>query len=73
MFGVCVCVLLIYSISISTLCVSWEERSLNETNQQICSFYKWVIFESKNIVELCKFVISTNYLFNLIQIATGST
>ena len=51
---VCVCVFLIYTISISILCVSWEEPSLNESDQQICDFYKSKIFESKDTVEHCK-------------------
>ena len=42
-----VCVLFIYTISISILCVSREEGSLTESNQQIYDFYKWVIFEKQ--------------------------
>ena len=49
---VCVCVLLIYTISISILCVSQEGFRLVESNQQIYNFYKWVILKRKNIVDL---------------------
>ena len=37
---VCMYVQFIYTISISILCVSWEELSLTESNQQMCDFYK---------------------------------
>ena len=37
---VCVCVLFIYTISISILCVLREELSLIKSNQQVCDFYK---------------------------------
>ena len=40
-----VCVLRIYIMSISILFVSCEELRLTESNQQICDFYKLVIFE----------------------------
>ena len=43
-FGVCV--LFIYTISISIICVSKDELSLAASNQQIYDFYKW-IFEKK--------------------------
>ena len=39
-FGIPVCVLSICTISISILCVSREELSLIESNQQICDFCK---------------------------------
>ena len=44
---VVVCVLLIYAVSLSILCVSWEELSHSESNQQICDFYKPVTFEKQ--------------------------
>ena len=46
---VCVrlCVLFIYTISISIICVSQEEPSLIACNQQICDFYNWIIFDKK--------------------------
>ena len=40
------CVLLIYAISISILCVSQEGLSLAESNQEI-DFYTRVIFENQ--------------------------
>ena len=33
--------------SVSIFCVSEELLSLTASNQQICDFYKWVIFEKK--------------------------
>ena len=62
--GWCVCDFLNYTISISILCVSWEEPSLNESDQQICDFYKSKIFESKDTVEHCKI----NFLYQQIFI-----
>ena len=59
-------VLFIYTISIGIICVSQEECSPTGSNQQIHDFYKKVIFEST-------FLISVNYSFNIIQIATVST
>ena len=44
---VCMCVLFIYTISISIIYVSQEEPSLIASNQQIYDFYKWIIFEKK--------------------------
>ena len=44
-FGVSV--LFIYTISISINCVSLEEISLIASNEQIYTFYKWVIFWKK--------------------------
>ena len=44
---VCVCVLFIYTISISIICVSQEKPSLIASNQQIYDIYKWIIFEKK--------------------------
>ena len=43
---------LIYTLSINILCVSWEELSLTEYNQQLCDFYKSVIFEIKDTEEI---------------------
>ena len=53
---------------LQVVCVSQEEFTLIESNQQICDFYKTVIFENKDIVE-SKFLISANYSFNAIHIA----
>ena len=53
---VCVCVLFIYTISISILCVSREELSLIKSNQQTCDFYKWAIR---------KYLISANNSFSV--------
>ena len=39
-FDVCVCVLFICTISISIICVSKDEPSLIESNQQIYDIYK---------------------------------
>ena len=36
----CVCILFIYTISITITCASQEEPSLISSNQQICDFYK---------------------------------
>ena len=41
------CILPIYTTSISILCLSQEERSLVESNQQMHDFYKGVIFEQQ--------------------------
>ena len=41
--GVCLACL-IYTISHCFICVSWHELSLIESNQQICDFYRAVIF-----------------------------
>ena len=51
-FGVYVCVYVcvsyvIYTNSISFISVSKEEPSLITSNQQIYSFYKWIIFQKK--------------------------
>ena len=43
----CVCVLLIYTISVSIICVSQEEPSPIASDQQMYDFYKWIIFEKK--------------------------
>ena len=69
---VCVCVVFIYTISISIICVSQEEHSLIVPNQQIYDFYKWIIFEEKDIVE-SNFLILVNYSFNVIKIDAVST
>ena len=44
MFGVCVCVLFIYTISINISCVSLKELSFLVSIQQISDFYKGEIF-----------------------------
>ena len=46
-FGLWVCILFIYNVSTSIICVSVEELTLIESNQQICDFYKWVIFKKQ--------------------------
>ena len=70
-FCVCVCLsvcaLFIYVNSIIILCVSREERSLTESNQQIYDFYKSVIFENQ-----IHGAISASYLFSVIQTAAVS-
>ena len=55
-------VLLIYTISISILCVLWEGPSLIQSNQQICDFYKLVIFKKERHYGTMqsKFLISAN-------------
>ena len=62
--------LLIYTISIIILCISWEEHSLIDSNQQRRDFHKIVAFENQMHCEilLSKIFISTNYSFNIIQI-----
>ena len=45
------CVLFIYTISISITCVSQEEPSLIASNQKIYDFCKRIIFEKKDIVK----------------------
>ena len=45
--GVHVCCLFIYTISVSILCVWWEELSLIESNQQIYTFCKRLFFEKQ--------------------------
>ena len=44
----CVCVLFIYTVSISIICVSQEEPNLIASNQQMYDFYKWIIFEKES-------------------------
>ena len=44
----CECVLFISTISNSILCISRKELGLTESNQQICDFYKRVIFEKQS-------------------------
>ena len=63
--------LLVYIISIIILCISWEEPSLIDSNQQIRDFYKIVTFENQINCETLqsKIFISANYSFNIIQIA----
>ena len=68
---VCECVVFICTSCISIICVSQEEPSLIASNQQICDFYKWIIFKKKkhcgifgkDIVK-SKFLISVNYSLN---------
>ena len=69
---VCVCVLCIYTISISTVFVSREDLTLIESNQQIYDFCRRVIYKAKGIVEI-KFLISANYSLSVIYIAVVST
>ena len=56
-------VLFIYTNSVSIIRASQEELSFIPCNQQIYDFYKWVIFENKDIVE-SKFLASVNYSCN---------
>ena len=68
----CACVLLIYTISISILYVSCEKVSLTESNEQICYFYKIIIFEKQihcGFILESKFLVSANYLSSVIQTA----
>ena len=65
-----VCVLFIYTISISIICVSEGELSLIASNEQIYNFCKWVIFEKK---KLWKVSFDISELFSVIQIAAVST
>ena len=57
------CVLFIYAISISIICVSQEETSLIASIQQM---YEQLL-KRKDIVE-SKFLISVNYSFDVIKI-----
>ena len=41
------CLLWLFTLFLNILCVSWEEISLLESNQQICDFHKSVIFEKQ--------------------------
>ena len=45
--GVHLCCLFIYTISVSILCVRWEELRLIESNQQIYAFCKRLFFEKQ--------------------------
>ena len=72
----CLCVLFIYTISIgisvSIICVSKKDVSLIASNQQICDFYKSVIFEKK--INIGKYILDFSKLFiQFIQIAAVST
>ena len=69
--GVHVCCLFIYTISVSILCVWWEELSLIESNQQIYTFCNRYIpfvsdfWKAKTLWNSeSKFFISANYSFN---------
>ena len=70
-FFLCVhkCLLLIYTIPISPLCVSHEVLSFIQSNLEIRDFCNWVIFEKQRYcgpdVRL-KFLISLGYSFNVI-------
>ena len=69
---VCVCVLLTHTISISILYVSCEEVSLTESNEQICYFYKTIVFEKQIhcvFIQESKFLVSANYTSSVIQTA----
>ena len=46
-----VCVLFIYTMSISTICASQEKPHFIATNQQIYDFYKLIIWKRKDIVK----------------------
>ena len=70
--GVHVCCLFIYTISVSILCVWWEELSLIESNQQIYTFCNRYIpfvsdfWKAKTLWNSeSKFFISANYSFNV--------
>ena len=52
---VCVCVLFIYTISISIICASQEELSLIASNEQIYDFHNWVIFLTEKTLQIVKF------------------
>ena len=69
MFGVCV--LFIYTILISIICVSQEEPSLIASNEQIDTFYKCVVFKYKRYYGQQFFEFSE--LFCAIQVAAVST
>ena len=68
------CVLLIYTISISIICVSQEEPSLIASNQQIYDFEKWIIYEKKRHGEKQNFDISELFIksFSVIMSAAMS-
>ena len=54
-----VCVLFTYTIFISILSVPREEFSVIESSQQICDFYKGVIFENFIQTEIQAAAVST--------------
>ena len=60
-FRVQVCVLFIYTISISIVCVSQEKLNLIESNQHIYGFFKWAIFKKQRHLE--RFVFDISELF----------
>ena len=64
------CVLPIYSIPTSILCVSQKGLSFVESNQRMYCFYKRVILSCKDIVNFCKVNFFIKKLF--IQCNTGS-
>ena len=59
----CMCVLFIYTILISVICVSQEELSLVASNAQMYDFKKWVIFKKKRHWKVnfwCHWIIQCN-------------
>ena len=73
--SVCVLfILFIHGISIRILCVSREEFSFTESNQQIWDFNKLVIFEKQRHCRTLqsKFLISANYSSSVLQTTTVS-
>ena len=65
----CVCVLFIYTISISMIFVSQIEPKLIASNQQINAFYKCIIFEKTGHCGKSFFI----KLFNVIKVAAVRT
>ena len=57
------CVLLIYTISLSILCVSKERFNLVESNQQTYTYTSGQFLKSKDIVHLCKVNFCISKLF----------
>ena len=63
---ICVCVLFIYTIFISTLCISTEGLCLSESNSQVRDFCKWVFLKNKDILDLWKrFLVLVSYSFSV--------
>ena len=69
------CVLFIYTVFISILCVSRKELTFTESIQQICDLYKSVIFEKQRHCGTLysNFLISANYSFNVIHTTNTHT
>ena len=61
----CACLLLIYMISISILCVSQEWLSLTEFNKQIRDFCKWLILEKQRYNKINNKYIIKKQIFNI--------